>query len=383
MPNLAGELVLRRSRAATLEAGLLDRLLGSTHSGVRSLGARVVAETPPSLLKDEPGLLVHFSLSDNGELRQGTRGLIAQVARLYPEVGIEVASRLIDALTTPQPEGAPSHVVSLLRHELRGSLPPCNAARVLALIGALSPHAREAGGLLLAQLAADDLELQTIVQLARHEILAIRQGAWALARSARERFKIAPLALARLCDAGWEDSRAFAFDFVRSFPPAMLVPEVVIAICDSVDPAVQRFGQALLLEHWQDAHAERTLLCLSEHPSTNIQLLVSGLLMRHASGNLPMLKQLIPCLVTVLSQVNRGGVAKQRVLEFLRREAVASAEAAALVAPLLERQSLTQAVSHRGPLIATMVDLHAHYPEVPVPISLPPIPLKSRSSRGV
>jgi hypothetical protein len=157
----------------------------------------------------------------------------------------------------------------------------------------------------------------------------------------------------------------------------------VIAICDSIEPAVQRFGQTLLLEYWRDEHAERYLLRLSEHPSTNIQLLVSGLLERHARGNLALLEKLLPCLTTVLSQVNRAGVAKQRVLDFLRTEAVASAQAAALLAPLLERQSLTRAVSHKAPLIATMVDLHERYPEVAVPISAPAVPLQVRGIRGV
>jgi hypothetical protein len=362
---------------------LLDALLNSKHAAVRSVGARILAETPPAVIKDEPELLVHFALSDNAELRQGTRTLIAEVARLYPELGQDLASRLIDALLSAQAVGVPAHVVSLLRHELSGCLPKRDQAGVMSLIGALSPHAREAGGLLLTRLGPDDFELAAIVRLASHEILSIRQGAWALARAAKERFALAPLALARLCDARWEDSRAFAFDFVRSFPADTLVPDVVVAICDSVEPSVQRFGQALLLEHWRDEHASLILLRLSEHPSVNIQLLVSGLLQRYAHGNLALLEQLMSCLATLLSQVNRGGVAKQRVLEFLRTEAVASAEAALLMAPLLERQSLTRAVSHKAPLIAILTELHERYPTVTVPISTPPLPLQSRSGRAV
>ncbi|MFZ5896526.1 MAG: hypothetical protein ACOY0T_36060 [Myxococcota bacterium] len=381
--ELGGQLVLRRARKSTLEPALLDVLLKSPHTTVRSLGARIVAETPAHIIKDEPELLVHFALSDTVELRAETRKLLAEVARLYPSVGTNIASQLIDALRNPQPEGAPAHVVSLLRHELRAYLPKRDAAEVLALIGALSPHAREAGGLLLAQIGPDELELEAIVRLANHEILLIRQGAWALARAAQDRFRLAPVALAHLCDARWDDSREFAFSFVRSFPPEDLVPDGVIAICDSIVPAVERFGQALLSEYWREDHAERYLLRLSEHPSGNMQLLVSGLLDRYAQGNLKLIEQLLPCLTTILSQVNRGGVAKQRVLTFLRAEAVRSTEAATLLAPLLERQSLTRAVSHKAPLIATMVDLHERYPEVAVPIVSPPVPLQSRGSRGI
>jgi hypothetical protein len=361
----------------------LDTLLDSKHPVVRSIGARIVANTPIGLIKVEPELLVHFALGDSAELRAGTRGLIAEVAKNYPDVGQKIATQLLDALLTRQPEGAPAHVVSLLRHELGACLPKRNATQILSLIGALSPHAREAGGLLLGQLGPDEFELEAIVRLANHEILSIRQGAWALASGAKDRFRIAPVALARLCDARWQDSRSFAFNFVRSFAVEELMPGAVVAICDSIEPEVQRFGQTLLFEHWRDEHAEHILLRLAEHPSTNIQLLVTGLLERHARGNPALLAGLLPCLTTVLCQVNRGGVAKLRVLEFLRQEAVSSVEAAALLAPLLERQSLTRAVSHRSPIIATMLALHERYPDVPVPIVSRPESLEKRSRRGV
>lgn len=381
--ELGAQLVLRHSRREALDPGLLDTLLGSAHAAVRSLGARIVAETPLALMKDEPNLLVHLMLSANAELREGTRGLLAELARQYPEVAGEVAARLIDALLTAQPAGVPAHVVSVLRRELGECLPRRDAPSVLALVGALSPHAREAGGLLVARLDPDEVELDVVVRLASHEIALVRQGAWALARAARARFRVAPIALARLCDARWNDSRDFAFEFVRSFPADDLVPDTVIAICDSAQPPVQQFGQALLLEHFREEHAPRYLLRLSEHPSVNIQLLVSGLLERFGHGNLVLLEQLLPCLTTILCQVNRGGVAKQRVLAFVREEAVASPEAAALLAPLLARQSLTRAVSHRGPLIATMVEVRDRFPEVPLPISSEVVPVRARGNRGV
>jgi hypothetical protein len=362
---------------------VLNDLLEHPLAAVRSLGARILAQTPVEVMKDAPDLLVHFALSANAELREGTRGLLGEVARLHPSVGQTVAARLIAALREAQPQGAPAHVVSLLRKELASVLPLPEAKEVMALLGALSPHAREAGGLLLGRLGPDELGLQDIVKLASHELLLVRRGAWELASKARERFALAPVALARLCDAKWEDSRVFAFELVRSFSPAVLVPDVVIAICDSVLPEVQRFGQGLMQEHWDDRHASRYLLRLSEHPSTNIQLLVSGLLERHAHRNVEMLRELLPYLATVLSQVNRGAVAKQRVLAFLRAEAAASADIAALLAPLLDRQSATSAVTHKAPLIATMVEVRDKHPDVPLPIAVHTPPTHARSPRGV
>lgn len=381
--EFGASLVLRRSERTALEQALLDAVLGSKHAVVRVIGAQIVANTPPESIKDEPDVLVQCALSNNTELRVGTRGLVGTVAQRFPEVGKLVASKLVDALLTRQAEGVPAHIVSLLRQELHACLPQRTAAQVLTLVGALSPHARECGGLLLETLGPDEFELDALVKLAHHEILSIRQGACVLVQGAKDRFRVAPAALARLCDARWEDTRAFAFEFVRGFPGEQLVPDTVIAILDSIEPLVQRFGQALLHEHWRDQDAERYLQRLSEHPSSNIQLLVTTLLDRYARGNLALLDRLLPCLATVLCQVNRGGVAKQRVLEFLRTEAVSSPEAAQLIAPLLERQSLTLAVSHKSPIIATLVSLHERYPEVPVPIVPHPINVQERSRRGV
>jgi hypothetical protein len=97
--------------------------------------------------------------------------------------------------------------------------------------------------------------------------------------------------------------------------------------------------------------------------------LVSTLLDRYAT-DVEKLRTLVPYFATVLSQVNRGRVAKERVIALLRREAAKSAEVARVLAPLLDRQSATAAITQKHPIIATMVDIHHLYPDVPLPISV-------------
>jgi hypothetical protein len=261
--------------------------------------------------------------------------------------------------------------VSLLRSELAHVLPRHDKQSIMALVGALSPHAREAGGLLLPQLGADELGLDDIARLASHEILAIRQGAWALARAALPRFRLAPVAIAKLVDAAWDDTRQVALALIREELGA-LSADAIIAICDSIRPEVQAIGKQLLHEQFQTDDAGRYLVRLAEHPSVSIQLLVSSLLEHHVANQLDRLRALAPYLVTVLSQVNRGKAAKQRVIDLLRREAARSAEAAAIVAPILERQSATAAITQKHPVIATMVDVAARFPEVELPIAVVP-----------
>ncbi|MEL7362647.1 MAG: hypothetical protein AAFN13_11295, partial [Bacteroidota bacterium] len=88
------------------------------------------------------------------------------------------------------------------------------------------------------------------------------------------------------------------------------------------------------------------------------------------------MQALEPFFRAVLGQVNRGRVAKDRVLAFLTREAARSPEAAAFAAPLFAHHSATIAVGDKATLIAAMRDLQDAQPDadlallerVPVPV---------------
>jgi hypothetical protein len=366
--ELAGEIMLRHDQRDSLPADLLESLLASPHASVRAAGARILATMPPEIAKDDPQAIILFATSANAELREHTRSLVGAIAEQYPDVGRAIADRLIDALMQKQPEGAPAHIVSLLRAELSKVLPVKSPAVIMRLINAFSPHAREAGGLLLGQLGPDDLGLDDIARLANHEILAVRQGAWRIANLAIDRYRVAQVALSRLVDSQWEDTRVFAMELIGKI--GTLSADAIIAITDSIRPEVQALGKQLLFAQFRTADAGKYLVRLSEHPSTNLQLLVSGLLEHHLEGDLVRLEALVPYLVTVLSQVNRGRIAKERVMALVRREASRTAEGARILAPLLDRQSATIAVTQKHPLIATMVEVHHVFPDVQLPITI-------------
>lgn len=365
--ELGGELALRHAHRDELPADLIELMLSSPHPAVRTIGGRMLALTPPELAKDDLEALVLFATSPNAELRTATRPLIAEIARRYPDVGRALASALVDGLLMSQPPGVPAHIVSLLREELSTCLPGKSSAVILRLIGALSPHARDAGGLLLPQIAIDEVQLDDLARLASHDSAAIREGARQLARHAIDRYRLAPVALAKLVDSQWDDTRAWAIDFITNEVGA-IGPDAIITICDSIRPDVQELGKQLLRAQFKDADGPRYLMRLAEHPSPNLQLVVSALLDRFAHD----LAAIVPFLATVLSQVNRGGAAKVRALELIRREANASEAHARILAPLLDRQSATSAITQKHPLISTMVDVRERYPEVPLPIVIIP-----------
>jgi hypothetical protein len=114
------------------------------------------------------------------------------------------------------------------------------------------------------------------------------------------------------------------------------------------------------------------LVKLAEHPALKIQLLASELLEDHLQ-DLDRLKTLTPYLIVVLTQVNRGRVAKERVVGLLRREATRSRAHAEAIAPILARQSATIAITQKHPFIATMVDIRTAFPDVELPLSIIPV----------
>jgi hypothetical protein len=80
--------------------------------------------------------------------------------------------------------------------------------------------------------------------------------------------------------------------------------------------------------------------------------------------------------------VNKGRLAKIRTLAFLEKEALASADAAAIVAPLLARQVLTISIENKAALIEILVRVHEKYPDIPVPVAVSKVPPRE-ATRGV
>jgi len=376
--ELAGELLLNHAQLArAVPEDLLEALLDSPHGSVRGIGARLFGQLPDAELIRHPILLVHFATSEHAELRSGTRAALGRVAAGDPDFGRRLATELARALLQKLPEGAPAHVVSLLRHELAATRPLCDVDEVLRMVHALSPHAQEVGGLLLGDVDPEALALADIVRLAGHDVLSVREASWSLARRSLGRFRVAMPALAKLVDTGWEDSRRFALGFLEEVGLERLGPEVLVALCDSVRPEVQAVGRELIARTFEAAHGVEYLLRLCEHPAPSLQLFVSAYVEAYAAGQPQRVRQLEPYFRTVLSQVNRGAVAKARVLDFLAREVERSAESAAVIAPLLARQSATIAVGDKARLIAAMVEVAERHPEVELPIA--PVEVERRA----
>lgn len=371
--EFAGELLLNHSELARRTPDdLLLRLLDSPHEGPRAIGARLLAQLTDSALLEHQDLIVLLALHELPDLRSNIRPVIARLAVIDRRFAAAIVDQLTSALMHKQARGVHGDLLATLRDDLRDHLGHIDKATIWQLLHHKHPQAKELGGVLLAtSLGPDDLSIAEIVKLASHEILAIRQGSWALCDKAIDRIKRAMPTAVRLLDAKWQDSRDFAFGFFRDkLAREDLPPAILIAICDSIRPDVQRFGRELITRYFSEEDGHTYLIRLSEHPGEALQLFATNYLEGYAAGQPERIRELEPYFVTVLSGINKGRIAKQRCIGFLRREALAHRDSAVVAARIFARQSATMAVGDRSRMIEAMVQIRRAHPTIEMPIAI-------------
>jgi hypothetical protein len=358
---------------------LLLKLLADDDAGVRGVGVRLLGQLPEATLKASIDLLVGLTRHELVDFRNNVRPLVKSLAASDKEFGRRFAERLAEALLVPgAPEGVPSHTVRVLREDLGDCLDRIQPGTVWILLRARSGQAQEIGGLLLStNVKPQDLSLDEIVKLASHDILSVREAAWQMARASLDRMKKDMDTASRLVDAKWEDSRQFAFGLLRdAFGPGELTPTILVSFCDSVRPDVQAFGKEMITRLFAESDGPEYALKLSEHTSPSMQMFAANFLERYAGDSPERLVALTHYFQSVLSRVNQGRVAKERVFAFLEQAAQASEDSARVVAGILARQSATIAIGDQARAIEALTRIQAAYPNVPMPLKVRPVEVR-------
>jgi hypothetical protein len=173
----------------------------------------------------------------------------------------------------------------------------------------------------------------------------------------------------KITDTDWDDTRIFAFDFFRnSFNDTDWNAELLILLCDSTREDVQDFAREMITKYFNANQGSEYLLKLSQHPSSKVQLFTTAYLQEFASGKVDVMKSLKGYFITLLSQVNKGKVAKVRIMEFLRRESLKEEATASLAAEIFTRVSVSVAISERAECIAALRDIQKRYPAIQTPM---------------
>ncbi|MCB9763295.1 MAG: hypothetical protein H6739_26250 [Alphaproteobacteria bacterium] len=362
------------ARALSDRADLPDTLLAawmtSPHAPVRAIGMACFGRLPDHVLLDRYAVLVHLAANPHPDLRAQARPLIQRLALGRPAFADSMVSALIGILGQAEPaEGLHADLVDLLRGPLADALPRLDSQALFRLLDSPSTVAHELAGQRMAvQLNPADLSVRQLVTLADHDVLAVRRAGQGFLDRSVDRLRAEPEDALRALEAGWPDAQAHAFGLFRDrFDDLQLAPEHLIAICDSVKPAVQTFGREMILRAADTEHGRLYLRRLSQHPAVNVQLFATHYL-DNASGDLDQLRQLMPFFRVVFGQVNKARLPRARVQRFLEAEALQDADAAALIAELLSDVSMSTAIGERAWAVGLMARLRHQHPGLDLPL---------------
>lgn len=380
--TLAADWLLRHAQPVSMiPAATLGALLHASDPQQRGIGVKLFSALPDHVLAAQPQLFAAFCTHPDAALRRAIDAPLQRLASAHPEFCAALLPELLDCLFRGETAaGGHADLLAWMQGPLKGALDALDRATLMRLLSARSKGAQQLGALLLPRYDAGQFEVAEWAALGRNENASVRH--WACqafsADPARARARMEDAL--RLFDSRWEDSRAFACEFFQSRCGAGdWNPGLLVNLCDHLDPAVQRFGRAMLGTHFDVRDVTEYMLKLSQHPSANMQLFVSGWLESAAAGDAACLRRLEPYFLSVLSQVNRGRVVKSRVLDFLRRQADESEDVAAFVATLFARQVLTVAIADKAHYIEGLRAIQQRYPNLPAALAIqPPRPPDAR-----
>ena len=370
-----------RTPAVELPGGLITALMSADSAEARGIGIRLFGKLPADVLLERREVLLACCLSRQGDVRQAVLPVIRDLAAEHPDFERDLARELVPFLLREEAyEGLHADLTEIIRGSLPRALARLDEDSVWFLVASKHPAA---GDLAVAYFADDEafarLGFAQLAKLADHEILALRERAWEGYEQRRERLIEGVDDALGILDARWDDSRGFAIDYFRRHAGAEhWNPARLVSICDSVREDVSAFGRELITRFFDEADGPDYLLKLSQHPSPEMQTFATHYVERYAASDPEQLETLRHYFTAVLSRVGRGRVAKQRVLAFLRAEALGSREAAVIVGALLGHISATIAVGDKAATLEILRDIHLRWPDLELPLTLRPPPSLSR-----
>lgn len=367
-------LLLHPAGLAVVPPATLTRLLAAEDAELRACGARLLAAFPEDVLARQVELLVTLATQPAAGVRAAVGPALMRLAARDAELGQALATRLHKALFQGEAgEGLHDDLLRWLTQDLQALAPARDPSGVWRALQARSAGAQRYGAWALAGLTPADYSLRQLATLARHADVGVRR--WAL-QGLDARLPAAPTPaqsaeLLPLADVAFDDAQAYTRElFGERLADDSLDVELLIAWVDHPQPWVQALGRSRLVRRMSAADAALCLTRLSQHPSPPVQLFVTQWLLELPTDDAALLAQrlraLTPYLLTVLSQVHRGRVAKTRITEFLRAQ-VAAPETAAVVAEIFARQVVTASLTDKPQYIAGLRDISRRHPQLALP----------------
>jgi len=363
-----------------------ERLLQAIHhsdsAAVRGMGGALIGKQDDDKLILQLGLLV-------GLYQKGEQAERAELLVLFQRLVLKKsdwAEQILQCLMTlafqsEQQQGLHDEVVEFFAAHLQTAMLTLDKNTVWRLLQAQSRAAQRLGALALPLQSASLFSVKQWALMGRHVDVSVRQFAYSAYRDNVGMIKQNVRDALPILDNAWQDASEFGFDFFRQhFDKQEWTPQTIIFLCDSVNEAVQAFGRELLQGFFEQEDGPEYLLKLSQHPSNNMQLFVSNFLQDYATDQPERILSLQAYFTTVLSQVNKGRLCKDRIFSFLLQEALKDKAVAEMVAALFARLSLTVVHKDKARLIQAMLQLQALDLIITLPLKTKSTLVKSTST---
>ena len=368
-------LLLHPASVQGLPVEVLTRLLQSDDARLRGAGVRLFTALPDATLVSQPALFAAFCSSPMPTVRAAVAPKLAQLLPQHPAFGAALMPLLRDELfRTEAADGVFDSLLQWLCGPLAEHTRAGEPAVTLRLLEARSKGAQRLGAWLLPQHTPESFSVLQTASLGLVDAAAARR--WAMDQLAqRPQRTLAQLGDAlRIFDSRWDDARAWAREWFAAHGSATeWTPSLLVRLCDHKDAGAQRLGRELLTTHFDVTDVTTYMLQLSQHPSPGMQLFVTNWLASAAHQKPDVLARLEPYFLSVLSQANRGRLAKARVTQFLAAQAAHSEDIARIVARVFARQAVTGAITERAQYVAGLRSIQALYPELDNPLQTAPV----------
>lgn len=377
---LAAHILLNHNTPAeNLPDGMIGILVNSQVSEVRSVGVTLFGKLPNNILLNNRETLKGFCLAHFPEIRASIRPIIEKLAAENPSFGREWADMLLPYFRMQEPfEGLHEDLLTLFTTALGAYWGHLDNETGLRLLGSSKMPRQVFGQFLLSNVMnVNDLSMRQILRLADHDLIAVRRWVIDFYEKNIARIKYESSEALRILDAKWDEVRLWSFDyFRRTFSDADWTPELLVFVCDSTRNDVQQFGKEMITKFFKEENGVDYLLKLSQHPSQNLQGFATHYLEQFATDKTEYIEKLEHYFITILSQVNRSGIAKMRIFSFLEQEALKNEAVAQLAANIMTRQSATIAVADKAATLRVMTAIKRKYPNVKMAMQTKPIAIR-------
>lgn len=347
-------------------AGLLTPLRTADEPELRAAALRLLSRLPIEARAAQIEALMALLLGDEPALAAAARELLSGLD--VAEAQGNLFAALVPLLFRSQAEGPGEDLLALVAG-MDNIYTGIDKHLPWRLLTARSKLAQQAGSLIVVARDGAEYSLRQLVTLSRHASVGVRRWSLGALRTDARTFGDFETVLGIL-DNPWDDARAEAIAWLATLPAETWTPERTVLVCDQVYDDVQRLGRDLVSGFFATGQGEFYLLRLSQHPSRRVQLFVSGLLEGFAEPDL--LLALRPYFVTVLAQVNRGRVVKDRVLRQLGLVAKTSPPIAAMLSELLSEHSLSSVTVDKARSLEALLELQRQAPELASPLRVIP-----------